>query len=64
MRSFANVVAMVFVYDYHPESETLLARHLSSPEAVNGYTDSFSSNPNAPRPYSHSKNSLLRQQHT
>lgn len=56
--------SMVFVYDYHPDSETLLARHFSSPEAVNGYTDSFSSNPNAPRPYSHSKNSLLRQQHT
>uniref|UniRef100_A0A1B6C5K5 PAN2-PAN3 deadenylation complex subunit PAN3 n=2 Tax=Clastoptera arizonana TaxID=38151 RepID=A0A1B6C5K5_9HEMI len=54
--------SMVFVYDYHPESETLLARHFSNNEPLNGYADHFSSNPNAPRPYSHQKNTLLRQQ--
>uniref|UniRef100_A0A069DZG7 PAN2-PAN3 deadenylation complex subunit PAN3 n=1 Tax=Panstrongylus megistus TaxID=65343 RepID=A0A069DZG7_9HEMI len=56
--------SIVFVYDYHPDSETLLSRHFSTADTINGYTDSFSSNPNAPRPYSHNKNSLLRQQHS
>ena len=51
---------MVFVYDYHPGSETLLTKHFSSTE-LNGYTDPFSTDPNNPRPFSHSKN--LRQQH-
>ncbi|XP_033306580.1 PAN2-PAN3 deadenylation complex subunit PAN3 isoform X1 [Bombus bifarius] len=55
--------SMVFVYDYHPGSETLLNKHFSSTE-VNGYTDPFSSDPNAPRPYSHTKNTILRQQHS
>ncbi|CAA9997558.1 unnamed protein product [Nesidiocoris tenuis] len=54
--------SIVFVYEYHPSSETLLAKHFSQPDGLNGYSESFSSNPNAPRPYSHSKNSLLRQQ--
>lgn len=57
------ISAMVFVYDYHPGSETLLNKHFSSTE-VNGYTDPFSSDPNAPRPYSHTKNTILRQQHS
>ncbi|RZF40835.1 hypothetical protein LSTR_LSTR003345 [Laodelphax striatellus] len=56
--------SLVFVYDYHPDSGTLLARHFSQSEPLNGYTDPFSSNPNAPRPYSHQKNALLRQQHS
>lgn len=55
--------SMVFVYDYHPGSETLLNKHFSSTE-LNGYTDPFSSDPNAPRPYSHTKNTILRQQHS
>jgi len=55
--------AMVFVYDYHPASETLLNKHFTSTE-LNGYTDPFSSDPNAPRPYSHTKNTILRQQHS
>lgn len=55
--------AMVFVYDYHPASETLLNKHFASTE-LNGYTDPFSSDPNAPRPYSHTKNTILRQQHS
>ncbi|KAL1130726.1 hypothetical protein AAG570_011967 [Ranatra chinensis] len=56
--------SIVFVYDYHPDSETLLSRHFSQSETLNGYSDSFSSNPNAPRPYSHQKNAILRQQHS
>ncbi|CAD1472267.1 unnamed protein product, partial [Heterotrigona itama] len=58
-----RIHAMVFVYDYHPGSETLLTKHFSSTE-LNGYTDPFSSDPNAPRPYSHTKNTILRQQHS
>ncbi|XP_078042424.1 poly(A) specific ribonuclease subunit PAN3 [Augochlora pura] len=54
--------SMVFVYDYHPGSETLMNKHFS-PSELNGYTDPFSSDPNAPRPYSHTKNTILRQQH-
>lgn len=50
------------MYDYHPGSETLLNKHFSQTENLNGYTDPFSSDPNAPRPYSHQKNTLLRQQ--
>ncbi|XP_033328349.2 PAN2-PAN3 deadenylation complex subunit PAN3 [Megalopta genalis] len=53
--------SMVFVYDYHPGSETLLNKDFSATE-LNGYTDPFSSDPNAPRPYSHTKNTILRQQ--
>lgn len=52
---------MVFVYDYHPGSETLLNKHFSASE-LNGYADPFCSDPNAPRPYSHTKNTILRQQ--
>lgn len=55
--------SMVFVYDYHPASETLLNKHFSSTE-LNGYTDPFSSDPNGHRPYSHTKNTILRQQHS
>uniref|UniRef100_A0A8D8SJM5 PAN2-PAN3 deadenylation complex subunit PAN3 n=1 Tax=Cacopsylla melanoneura TaxID=428564 RepID=A0A8D8SJM5_9HEMI len=55
--------SIVFVYDYHPNSETLLSKHFSQSEQMNNY-DGFSSNPLAPRPYSHSKNTLLRQQHS
>ncbi|KAL6258818.1 hypothetical protein P5V15_010764 [Pogonomyrmex californicus] len=58
-----RIHAMVFVYDYHPASETLLNKHFASTE-LNGYTDPFSSDPNAPRPYSHTKNTILRQQHS
>lgn len=57
---------MIFVYDYHPGSETLLAKHFSptGPDAANGYSDAFSNDPNAPRPYSHQKNTILRAQHS
>lgn len=59
MNGFA---ALLFVYDYHPGSESLLSKHFSA-SGSNGYTDPFSSDPNAPRPYSHTKNTILRQQH-
>lgn len=54
--------SMIFVYDFHPGSETLTAKHFSQTETVNGYTDPFSADPNAPRPYSHQKNKILLQQ--
>lgn len=38
-------------------------KHFSPSEPLNGYTDPFSADPTAPRPYSHQKNALLRQQH-
>ncbi|XP_057334971.1 PAN2-PAN3 deadenylation complex subunit PAN3 [Microplitis mediator] len=55
--------SIVFVYDYHPGAETLLTKHFSGTE-LNGYADPFCSDPNAPRPYSHTKNTILRQQHS
>ncbi|KAF2884641.1 hypothetical protein ILUMI_21528 [Ignelater luminosus] len=53
--------SMVFVYDYHPGSETLLTKHFSS-DQLNGYVDPFATDPSAPRPYSHHKNNILRHQ--
>lgn len=53
---------MVFVYEYHPGAETLLSKHFSGVE-LNGYADPFCSDLNAPRPYSHTKNTILRQAH-
>lgn len=55
--------ALIFVYNYHPDSESLQTRHFNSNETMNGYNDPFSSDPNAPRPYSHTKNAILRHQH-
>ena len=52
---------MVFVYDYHPGSETLLNKHFSSTE-LNGYSDPFSTDPTASRSYNHSKSTIMRQQ--
>ncbi|KAL7307077.1 hypothetical protein TKK_0000815 [Trichogramma kaykai] len=52
----------VFVYDYFPGSETMLSKHFA-PKDVNGYVDPFSADPTAPRPYSHTKNTMLRHQH-
>ncbi|XP_058790833.1 PAN2-PAN3 deadenylation complex subunit PAN3 [Phymastichus coffea] len=54
--------SIIFVYDFHPGSESLLNKHFS-PSELNGYSDPFSSDPNAPRPYSHTKNTMLRHQH-
>lgn len=52
---------MVFVYDYHPGSETLLSKHFSL-DQLNGYADPFLTDTVAPRPYSHQKNNILRHQ--
>ncbi|XP_046996275.1 PAN2-PAN3 deadenylation complex subunit PAN3 isoform X1 [Schistocerca americana] len=54
--------SMIFVYDYHPGAETMMVKHFTQVEPVNGYCDPFSADPSAPRPYSHQKNALLRQQ--
>jgi len=57
------ILALMFVFNYHPDSESLQKRHFNSNETLNGYNDPFSSDPNAPRPYSHTKNAILRHQH-
>lgn len=59
-----NDSSLIFVYNYHPDSESLQTRHFNSNETINGYNDPFSSDPNAPRPYSHTKNAILRHQHS
>jgi hypothetical protein len=51
---------MVFVYDFFPGSETLMSRHFSHPNQQLALMDPFNGEGN--RPYSQSKNSLLRQQ--
>ncbi|XP_071050850.1 PAN2-PAN3 deadenylation complex subunit PAN3 isoform X2 [Onthophagus taurus] len=55
-----NDNSLVFVYDYHPGSETLLSKHFT-PDQLNGYTDPFANDP-SPRPYSQQKNNILRHQ--
>lgn len=64
--------SMIFVYDYHPGSATLMSKYMSTGgpsgggtgnnESVNGHSfiDPFSSDPDAPRPYTHQKNAILR----
>uniref|UniRef100_A0A2S2QGR8 PAN2-PAN3 deadenylation complex subunit PAN3 n=1 Tax=Sipha flava TaxID=143950 RepID=A0A2S2QGR8_9HEMI len=59
-----NDSSLIFVFNYHPDSESLQTRHFNSNEILNGYNDPFSSDPNAPRPYSHTKNAILRHQHS
>lgn len=49
------------MYDYHPGAETLMSKHFSLSDQTNGYGDPFNSDPNVARPYSHTKNALLRQ---
>lgn len=50
--------SMIFVYDYHPGSETLLNKHFSPDQP--GYCDPFLNDSSTPRPYSYQKNNLLR----
>ncbi|XP_056639808.1 PAN2-PAN3 deadenylation complex subunit PAN3 isoform X1 [Diorhabda sublineata] len=50
--------SMMFVYDYHPGSETLLTKHFSPDQP--GYCDPFLNDSSTPRPYSYQKNNLLR----
>lgn len=52
--------SLVFVYSYHPGSETLLNKHFSIDQP--GYLDPFTSDKNTPMPYSYQKTNLLRHQ--
>ncbi|XP_045469546.1 PAN2-PAN3 deadenylation complex subunit pan3 [Harmonia axyridis] len=53
--------SLIFVYDFHPGSETLLNKHFST-DQNHEYCDPFLVDNSAPRPYSHQKNELLRYQ--
>lgn len=49
---------MILVYDYHATSVTLMSKYLSGggsavAEGNSVYLDPFSSDPDAPRPYTH-----------
>lgn len=58
-----NDHSMVFVYDFYPGAETLMARHFNSPSQVGtAFMDPFSGTDGGARPYSQHKNQLLRQQ--
>ncbi|XP_052746769.1 PAN2-PAN3 deadenylation complex subunit PAN3 [Bicyclus anynana] len=58
--------SVVLVYDFHPGGETLMKKYLSVGAAGAGaeqaprFHDPFSADPDAPRPYTHQKNTLLR----
>ncbi|XP_069364773.1 PAN2-PAN3 deadenylation complex subunit PAN3 isoform X4 [Maniola hyperantus] len=58
--------SLVLVYDYHPACVTLMNKYLSGgppgsgPEAGGAFHDPFSADPDAPRPYTHQKNAMLR----
>ncbi|XP_075991510.1 poly(A) specific ribonuclease subunit PAN3 [Anticarsia gemmatalis] len=58
--------SMVLVYSYHPACVTLMNKYLSgaagsnSSDANGAFHDPFSSDPDAPRPYTHQKNAMLR----
>eukprot|EP00092_Neocalanus_flemingeri_P018699 GFUD01020252.1.p1 GENE.GFUD01020252.1~~GFUD01020252.1.p1 ORF type:complete len:676 (-),score=192.43 GFUD01020252.1:658-2685(-) len=53
--------SMVFVYDFYPGSETLMSRHFSNPsQLAASLLDPF--NGDGSRPYTQTKNNLLRQQ--
>lgn len=57
--------SLVFVYDYFKNCENLSTKYFpSQTKTLNGCMDTFSSDPNAPRPYSHIKNALLRKLHS
>ncbi|XP_065349432.1 PAN2-PAN3 deadenylation complex subunit PAN3 isoform X1 [Cloeon dipterum] len=56
-----NDNSIVFVYDYHPGAETLMSKHFSASDQANGFSDPFNGDPGIARPYSHTKNALLRQ---
>ncbi|XP_045542246.1 PAN2-PAN3 deadenylation complex subunit PAN3 isoform X1 [Papilio machaon] len=58
--------SLVMVYDYHPGCETLMSKYIRNNGAGNSSDsngtlhDPFSSDPDAPRPYTHQKNAMLR----
>jgi len=49
--------SMIFVYDYYPAADTLMSRHFNS--ELNPHLDPFNGDS---RPYSQTKNNILRQQ--
>ncbi|XP_060519443.1 PAN2-PAN3 deadenylation complex subunit Pan3 [Cylas formicarius] len=51
--------SLIFVYYYHPGSETLLTKHFSPDQP-----DPFTNDVSTPRPYSYQKNNILRHQQT
>ncbi|CAG5039298.1 unnamed protein product [Parnassius apollo] len=58
--------SMVLVYEYHPACVTLMNKYLSgtgngnASDSNGAFHDPFSSDPDAPRPYTHQKNAMLR----
>ncbi|KAI8431093.1 hypothetical protein MSG28_001150 [Choristoneura fumiferana] len=57
--------SLVLVYDYHPACVTVMNKYLSGGGGSAGgdgntFHDPFSSDPDAPRPYTHQKNAMLR----
>ncbi|XP_049885456.1 PAN2-PAN3 deadenylation complex subunit PAN3 isoform X2 [Pectinophora gossypiella] len=58
--------SMMLVYDYHPACVTLMNKYLSGggggavTDGNGAFHDPFSSDPDAPRPYTHQKNAMLR----
>ncbi|CAB3226148.1 unnamed protein product [Arctia plantaginis] len=58
--------SMVLVYNYHPACVTLMNKFLCGGPGNNvsdsngAFHDPFSSDPDAPRPYTHQKNAMLR----
>ncbi|XP_045784919.1 PAN2-PAN3 deadenylation complex subunit PAN3 isoform X4 [Maniola jurtina] len=58
--------SLVLVYDYHPACVTLMNKYLSGgppgsgPDPNGAFHDPFSADPDAPRPYTHQKNAMLR----
>ncbi|XP_026324760.1 PAN2-PAN3 deadenylation complex subunit PAN3 [Hyposmocoma kahamanoa] len=57
--------SMILVYDYHATAVTLMNKYLSGAGSAvadgnSAYHDPFSSDPDAPRPYTHQKNAMLR----
>ncbi|KAJ0184071.1 hypothetical protein K1T71_000494 [Dendrolimus kikuchii] len=57
--------SLMLVYQYHPACVSMMSKYLSNGGGpvcdVNGaYHDPFSSDPDAPRPYTHQKNAMLR----
>jgi len=52
--------SMLFVYDFYPGSETLMSKHFNNQHSFAPLNDPF--NGEGSRPYSQTKNNLLRQQ--
>lgn len=62
-----NDHSLIMAYNYHPSAITLMSKYLSTGTGPNAtestgpkFHDPFSSDPDAPRPYTHQKNAMLR----